>query len=356
MELFGIYKSIEYIERQLNNVEYTNSKEDIRSYGSNSLILVENLLKELLHIYGYVLFGTQYKEHLSRVVDFNDKLMFGTTLNALVKLHTFLKDQHSKDRFYDLFKRNYVVFRYNDVYFDKLMDCSKNRAILLHDLVDNINTIDSYKLSTVNAIKKVLETLRYFREKNIFPDMIYLDNYYISDNTAVCHFKDEIGSTIPIQISKYKIEEIKDKTWYIFKNSNKDLLIPTFNKLNHLIDENSKIDKEVILDLGNKDKTVMPLGYLLINKDERYPIISDNIKIGRLKENDLVFEGRSISRNHCIVKVLNNDIFILDDNSTFGTFVNGIKLDPNKNYRLNDKDEILIGIGVDEVKLKYNKY
>lgn len=356
MELFGIYKSIEYMERELGNVEYAFTKEDIRKNGSNALIIMESILKELVHIYGYILFDKTYKNELGKITNIDDKIMFGTALNILAKLHSFLRDEKVKKRFASIFDRNYLVFKFNDRNYENLMECSRTRAKLLHDILSNNDTIEIYKQMTKEAIKKCLDVLKHFKEANIFPDLIYLEKYYLDGSTTVCHFANEIGAIIPIDISNCNIDSIKNTSWYFFKTSKKNILIPVNNKLNHLATTGNETINKISIDMDDTDETTVPMGFFLVEGcEERFPIIDDLLTIGRLETNNIVINRRSISRKHLIASVFENKLMIKDLNSKFGTLLNGVKLEPGMEYQLNVGDQIIIGLGLEELKLKYMK-
>ena len=66
--------------------------------------------------------------------------------------------------------------------------------------------------------------------------------------------------------------------------------------------------------------------------------------IGRDPKCDYVISDpkKRVSRQHMAVSSLNGAIYLEDLNSTNGTFVNGIKLIPNKKVKVTDKDKITL--------------
>ena len=63
--------------------------------------------------------------------------------------------------------------------------------------------------------------------------------------------------------------------------------------------------------------------------------------IGKLgKGVDLTIDDKLVSRRHARLTKAGEDIFLIDLNSTNGTYLNNIKLQENKPYLLRDKDEI----------------
>ena len=70
------------------------------------------------------------------------------------------------------------------------------------------------------------------------------------------------------------------------------------------------------------------------------------IKIGRSNKNTIIvdIEHRKISREHAeIIKIGEEEYLIKDLNSTHGTFVNDIQLNPNVGQHLRAGDELRFG-------------
>jgi putative two-component system response regulator len=73
-------------------------------------------------------------------------------------------------------------------------------------------------------------------------------------------------------------------------------------------------------------------------------IISKTL-FGRGKICNIIYSGntRGISSIHCAIEISEGNILLSDKNSTFGTFVNGKKISPNRNVKLVRGDEIWLG-------------
>ncbi len=69
-------------------------------------------------------------------------------------------------------------------------------------------------------------------------------------------------------------------------------------------------------------------------------ISNDGFSIGRSSSNHLLLEDQTVSREHAVFRYSQGVWFLQDQESTRGTFVNGIRTDA---IRLNDRDEIGIG-------------
>jgi adenylate cyclase len=90
---------------------------------------------------------------------------------------------------------------------------------------------------------------------------------------------------------------------------------------------------------------IMPVVFNLIvtegeKKDEVYPVIKFPFRIGRMPDNDIVFNDKRVSRYHSEI-VLKDDVYIIEDlGSRNGTIVNAVKVTSTK---LKLGDRITIG-------------
>lgn len=82
---------------------------------------------------------------------------------------------------------------------------------------------------------------------------------------------------------------------------------------------------------------VVKLGDNIVHK---YYFDKDIISVGRSRDNDVVIENLSISRNHCRIRLEGNSYILSDLNSANGTFVNGVKMSKTELF---DKDVVSIG-------------
>ena len=95
---------------------------------------------------------------------------------------------------------------------------------------------------------------------------------------------------------------------------------------------------------------------LLSNDDNKYKILyvlsldRKVIKIGRSNDNELIILESSISRNHCLLKIINNNLFIEDANSKFGTLI----LVQTPSIKLVDKLNLYLQVGNNFIKCKVN--
>ena len=84
-----------------------------------------------------------------------------------------------------------------------------------------------------------------------------------------------------------------------------------------------------------------PASYLMFNK-KKVELVA-KITIGRESDNDVIVDNKLASRHHALIQKIKNAYFIKDEESTNGTFVNGIRIPAGKYVKLNPGDKITIG-------------
>ena len=55
-------------------------------------------------------------------------------------------------------------------------------------------------------------------------------------------------------------------------------------------------------------------------------INSSSMRIGRCAPADVILPHKSVSRDHCIVGLANDELFVTDQNSTNGTYIDGVRI------------------------------
>ena len=124
-----------------------------------------------------------------------------------------------------------------------------------------------------------------------------------------------------------KIHKKHDKYYdmYLFQNYNCEICLATFPK--YLIIKNKKINlleielsnykNYALCDLIQYDENndyIYHIGYLVLRLENEIPI-----KIGRKKENNVIFNDLSISGYHCELLVQNNILYLKDLGSKYGS-------------------------------------
>ena len=84
-----------------------------------------------------------------------------------------------------------------------------------------------------------------------------------------------------------------------------------------------------------------PASYLMFN-NKKVSLVA-KITIGREYDNDVVVDNKLASRHHAVIQKIKNAYFIKDEQSTNGTYVNGVKIPSDKYVKLNLGDKITIG-------------
>ena len=68
--------------------------------------------------------------------------------------------------------------------------------------------------------------------------------------------------------------------------------------------------------------------------------IEDSLSIGRGSDNDMVLGSKEVSRNHAILSIANDQLYIKDLESSNGTFINDERIDSNQSRPLESSDTV----------------
>ncbi|NMW84195.1 FHA domain-containing protein [Peptoniphilus sp. AGMB00490] len=78
-------------------------------------------------------------------------------------------------------------------------------------------------------------------------------------------------------------------------------------------------------------------------KMQEYYVIDGDITLGRSSRNDVVIKDKFVSKNHLKILDKNQVYYIEDLGSANGTFLNGVKIEPNELIELQNNDKIGVG-------------
>ena len=78
-------------------------------------------------------------------------------------------------------------------------------------------------------------------------------------------------------------------------------------------------------------------------KMKEYYVIEGDISLGRSSRNDVVIKDKFVSKNHLLIREKNQRYYLEDLGSANGTFLNGVKIDPNELIELQNNDKIGVG-------------
>ncbi len=81
----------------------------------------------------------------------------------------------------------------------------------------------------------------------------------------------------------------------------------------------------------------------LILPDGTAKLLEADTRVGRAGENDLVLEKRGVSRQHARLMKTEGRWYVEDRGSLYGTYLNGVRLQPHVPYSLRHADRIAIG-------------
>lgn len=68
--------------------------------------------------------------------------------------------------------------------------------------------------------------------------------------------------------------------------------------------------------------------------------VTDSLSVGRGSDNDVVLGSKEVSRNHAILSVLNDKLYVKDLDSSNGTFINDQRIESNKSKYVKPEDTI----------------
>jgi pSer/pThr/pTyr-binding forkhead associated (FHA) protein len=108
--------------------------------------------------------------------------------------------------------------------------------------------------------------------------------------------------------------------------------------LKKIINKGTEVGTQILL-----DDAIERQAYIIKNGlNDRVNIDKSNFIIGRDKSiSHFVIMKSSISKQHATISNIENKYYITDNGSSNGTYLNCIRLQPNKRYELNDKDNII---------------
>lgn len=91
------------------------------------------------------------------------------------------------------------------------------------------------------------------------------------------------------------------------------------------------------------------LNFVQLIKVNPIPYVSKQYKIGRNDDNDIKIKRPEISGHHCTITIISEHVIVLEDNqSTNGTFVNGVRI---KRSLITPQDEVMLA----KLKVKFDK-
>ena len=94
---------------------------------------------------------------------------------------------------------------------------------------------------------------------------------------------------------------------------------------------------------------ISPFTLRNVQTDQKHPILPGGLRVGRTPENNVVLNDEKVSRNHATLWAQGDQLYIRDENSTNGTWVNGERITAPK--VLQAGDQVRIGDTVFDVAI-----
>ena len=193
------------------------------------------------------------------------------------------------------------------------------------------------------TLDEVIECLQQTEDTR---DEIYVEKVVLEDEGGEESYVEEIDE------QEEYFAEYKDKA-----KSKKGLFSRLFKRTKNFVSqmnfEDSPADKEtedfiIEPDYELEEKTVLltdtkPVGRLVydgVNNEDDFIITKDTFRIGSGKNNDAVIKNKTVSGSHAKITKTGNDFYIMDSNSTNGSFLNNLQLVYRKPYKLRPMDKI----------------
>lgn len=139
------------------------------------------------------------------------------------------------------------------------------------------------------------------------------------------------------ELQDFLIEQAKEKSYTLLSVPEIKLKPAEDYSLGKFSIESKLVEKEG--EPLSFEKKVLALA-LLIGEKQVFSLNKEHTIMGRLKTNDITLSDINISREHAEIVREDSSFFIIDLNSTNGTFVNGKKV---KRQKLKDGDIITLG-------------
>lgn len=115
-----------------------------------------------------------------------------------------------------------------------------------------------------------------------------------------------------------------------------------FKELNILVQFHDKVE----LSIFNKETDLIEDVFICSFEKKE-------IKVGKDAYNDIVIRERYISREHAIFRLEDKNVFLTDKGSTNGTYINGVRINPDEPQKLNSQD--ILHFGAQKIRFSINK-
>lgn len=195
-----------------------------------------------------------------------------------------------------------------------------------------------------------------YPQGNINEDYMFLFNDEDIDNVVYRGYSDsdeeeflEILNSMEIDSNEEAIEEPSEEV--IYENNDNSKYYDFHEDESSVMEENSTESFEFIEDEEECDygTTVLGLNMNEFNKlyliqsstNKKIEIDKEHFTFGRsLEDCDYAINNKAVGRLHASVVSLNGEQYLVDNDSKNGSFINGYKLVPGRQYKLRTEDTI----------------
>lgn len=146
-----------------------------------------------------------------------------------------------------------------------------------------------------------------------------------------------------IKDKKSRNTTVERKIVYYNNDMNKNIQPQNNSSAMHI--PNNLYNNQIPLQNTNYDNKIVLVGVSGKYAGQKFEFFN-NLVLGRdATKVNLIFapDTRGVSSMHCRISKENGQIYIVDYSSSFGTFVNGSKIEPQKPYNLNSGDSFYLG-------------
>ncbi len=154
-------------------------------------------------------------------------------------------------------------------------------------------------------------------------------------------------SSLPVNIRS--VSELEHKMKIIANQLESDLIYEFSQEIENLFK-----DKHILIRF--QDKVELSMFDKETDRVEEifsYSMDKGEITLGKAPSNDIVIIERYISREHAFFKLTDKGVFLTDNGSTNGTYINGVKMNPNDPQQLNNED--ILHFGAQKIKFCIKK-
>lgn len=248
---------------------------------------------------------------------------------------------------------------------------SKDKAYSLIRSINNSLLMQSYILDT--GVVNLKTNLVFVKEINNIPYCYFI---YVPYNNQYVQDKEDVKKLIFSIIISIENNELRNEVLKLYSMDNLDeviniLKVEDINFIEHKKepvlevknDAKERVEEGFTLEVSEDETTLFDDDYeettlideddfntldakLLINNNGVFSEEYLSMKIttlGRSKTSDIVISNKVISKKHAQILKEKSDFFIIDMESTNGTFVNNRKLRRNEKVKLKSKDKIKLG-------------